>query len=187
MARKPETLSATIVAQSRLFRVEQLDLRFANGTEVVFERLAPGRGGGAVLVVPVTGDRELVLIREYAAGTGRYELGLPKGLVEVGEDPIAAANRELREETGFGAERLETLHHLTLAPGYMAHSTQIVLARGLYEAPLPGDEPEPIEVVPWPLAELTELLARPDFTEARSIAAIFLALERLRTETEETP
>ncbi|WP_018718716.1 ADP compounds hydrolase NudE [Arhodomonas aquaeolei] len=181
MARKPETLQAKTVARSRLFRVEQLDLRFNNGTEVAFERLATGMGG-AVLVVAVTGAEELVLIREYAAGTDRYELGLPKGRVEPGEDPLAAANRELREETGFGARRLEPLHELTLAPGYMAHSTEIILARDLYEAPLPGDEPEPIEVVPWPIAELDELLTQPDLTEARSIAAIFLALNRLRGE-----
>ncbi|WP_440996439.1 ADP compounds hydrolase NudE [Arhodomonas sp. SL1] len=184
MARKPETLQARTVARSRLFRVEQLDLRFTNGTEVAFERLATGMGG-AVLVVAITSDSELVLIREYAAGTDRYELGLPKGRVEPGEDPLAAANRELREETGFGARHVESLHELTLAPGYMAHRTQIILAQGLFEAPLPGDEPEPIEVVPWPISDMEGLLRQPDLTEARSIAAIFLALERLRTDNGE--
>lgn len=184
MARKPRILQASTVAQSRLFRVERLDLRFDNGQQVVFERLATG-SGGAVLVVAVTARYEVLLIREYAAGTDRYELGLPKGRVEPGEYPLTAANRELREETGFGARSLEHLHELTLAPGYMAHSTQIILAQDLFEGPLPGDEPEPIEVVPWPLGELDALLEQTDLTEARSIAAIFLALQRLGTGQQE--
>jgi ADP-ribose diphosphatase len=105
----------------------------------------------------------------------RYELGLPKGVVDVGEDPLAAAHRELREEIGMGARELHLIHSLSLAPGYIKHTSHLVLARDLYPDAAEGDEPEPIEVVPWPLAGLDALLAREDFTEARSIAALFLA------------
>ncbi|MGD8428893.1 MAG: ADP compounds hydrolase NudE [Ectothiorhodospiraceae bacterium] len=185
MKKKPETLHTRTVARSRLFHVEAVGLRFANGVEVEYERLRPGLGSGAVLVVPVRSDGHVVLIREYAAGTDRYELGLPKGRVEKGEDPVAAAGRELREETGFAAERLECLRQMTVAPGYLAHATHIVLARDLYPSPLPGDEPETIEVVPWPLTDIDGLLAQRDLTEARSIAALFLVREHLRTEQSE--
>jgi ADP-ribose diphosphatase len=64
---------------------------------------------------------------------------------------------------------------VALAPGYVAHETTIILAQTLTHAPLPGDEPESIELVPWPMDRLTELVARDELSEARSIAALYLA------------
>ena len=145
MADKPEILDTRTVAQSQLFRVEAVDLRFSNGAEVTFERMRGSGRVGAVIIVPVTGDGTLKLIREYGVGTERYELGLPKGRVEPGEDMLVAANREIMEEIGYAAERLTPLRALSLAPGYFGHRTQVVLAEGLYPDPAPGDEPEPPE------------------------------------------
>lgn len=179
MSDDPRVLHSRILAETRLFRLEGVGLRFANGTEVEFERIAP-QSAGAVLVVPLNDEGRVRLVREYATGTERYELGLPKGRLEAGEAALDAAHRELREEIGQGAERLTLLRTLTLAPGYLSHQTHVVLAEGLYPAPLPGDEPEPLELVCWPLAQLEQLLQRADLTEARSIAALYLAREHLR-------
>lgn len=182
MPTKPEIRHRQIVARSRLFRVEALDLCFANGAERQYERLTSS-ASGAVLVVPVNAAGEVLLIREYAAGTDDYVLALPKGRVEPGEDPLAAADRELREEVGYGARQLSALRHVSIAPGYMQHQTLLVLAQELFPDRLEGDEPEPIEVVPWPLAELERLAFREDFHEARSLAALYLARERLADNT----
>lgn len=179
MPQKPEILDSRIVAQSRIFRVEQLDLKFSNGVRREYERLV-GTAYGAVLIVPVLDERTILLIREYAAGTDRYELGFPKGRVERGEDMMEAAQRELMEEVGYGARRLDRIDSLSLAPGYLSHVTHIILARDLYPERREGDEPEQIEVVPWHLSELRSLLAREDFSEGRSIAALFLAREILQ-------
>lgn len=91
-----------------------------------------------------------------------------------------AANREIMEEIGYGARQLEHLTSLTLAPGYLGHTTQIVLAQDLYPERRQGDEPEELEVVPWRLSELSRLTACEECTEARSIAALFLVRERLQ-------
>lgn len=167
-----------MLAETRLFRVEGLHLRFSNGVERHYERLKPGMHG-AVLVVPVVDAETFLLIREYAAGVERYELGFPKGLREPGETHLEAANRELMEEAGFGARELTELKQVTLAPGYLGHRMTLVLARELYPEKREGDEPEPIEVVPWKFADIDLLLGRPDFTEARSIAALLLARDWL--------
>jgi len=175
---KPEILAQRIVARSRLFQIEELELRFSNGEQRTFERLA-SRGPGAVLVVPMLDDQTVLLIREYAAGLERYELGFPKGLIDPGETAEQAANRELMEEVGYGARQLVPLTTVSLAPGYLGHQTQILLARDLYPERREGDEPEPLEVVRWPLNRLTELLQRDDFSEVRSIAALFLVSQHL--------
>src|SRR5690606_5579898 len=118
-----------------------------------------------------------LLVREYAAGVHRYELGLVKGRIDAGEIPVQAADRELKEEAGYGARSLTLLRQLTLAPTYMSHATHLVLARDLYPERLVGDEPEPLELVPWKIDSLHELILRDDFSEGRSIAALFIARE----------
>ncbi len=171
---KPEILSVDTIAQSRLFTIESLALKFSNGVERIYERMKPS-GRHAVLIVPVTEQGDLLLIREYAAGTDRYELGFPKGLIDPGESPDAAANRELKEEVGFGASTLIPLKEVVLAPTYFSSRMTLFIARGLYPERLEGDEPEPLEVVRWPLQQADELLTHLDFSEARSIAALMLA------------
>lgn len=181
MRQKPEILSAETIAKTRIFRVEQVELRFTNGVHASYERLR-SNPRGAVLVIPMLDDDTVLLIREYAAGVHRYELGLPKGRIEEDEPPEQAANRELMEEVGYGARRLRTIASLTVAPSYLSHVSHLVLAQDLYERRLPGDEPEEIEVVPWRLSEIDRLLTRDDCTEARSIAALFMVRELLARE-----
>jgi len=180
----PDILAIRPLADTRLFHVESVDLRFANGTEVTFERIR-GSASGAVIVAALTDDRRFVLIREYACGTERYELGLPKGRIDAGETPTEAASRELMEEAGFGARRLTRLNELTMAPTYSGQRTHLVLAESLYPARLPGDEPEPLEVDYLPMAELDELAASGECSEARSLAAMYLVRGHLQARERE--
>jgi ADP-ribose diphosphatase len=177
MSEKPIILKKTTIATSRLFRIESIDIEFSNGQQRNYERLARGNPGGAVLVVPLLDDDTVLLIREYSAGVHRYELGLPKGKTDAGESFFDAANRELKEEVGYGARHLHHLSSFSIAPSYLEHTTEIILAKDLYAEKLPGDEPEELEVIPWKLSDINDLLATGECTEARSIAALFMAFE----------
>ena len=161
------------------YRLERLDLEFSNGERRRYERLH-ARGHGAVAVVQLLDAETVLLVREYAAGVHRYELGLVKGRMDAGETPAQAANRELMEEAGYGAHDLQVLRSLSLAPTYMSHQTHVVLARDLYPQRLAGDEPEPLELVPWKLADLGQLILQEDFSEGRTIAALFIVREWLQ-------
>lgn len=178
MPTPPAILARRPARDSRFLRIEEVDLAFSNGAHRTFERLTAA-GTGAVFIVPMRDADTVLLVREYGAGLDRYELGLPKGKIDAGEDALAAANRELQEEAGYAARRLTPLMRLSLLPSYMSHQAQVVLAQDLYPARLPGDEPEPLEVVPWKLSELHRLLGREDVSEGRSLAALFIAREYL--------
>ncbi|WP_425511152.1 ADP compounds hydrolase NudE [sulfur-oxidizing endosymbiont of Gigantopelta aegis] len=172
MSQKPEITACKVVAQSRLFRIEQVDLTFSNGEAVVYERLK-GSSRGGVLVVAVQGD-SFLMVREYGVGVEGYELMFPKGRIENDEPILEAANRELQEEVGYAAKELTLIKSMTLAPGYMGHQTHVVLAEDLYPATLEGDEPEPLEVVSWKIDNIDDLSIREDVSEARTIAAAYM-------------
>lgn len=174
MSKLPQIHASRVLNPDGRFPIEQVDLEFSNGVKRTYERMV-GRGRGAVAIVPMQDEDTVLLVREYVCGLHAYELGLPKGRVERGEDILDAANREMKEEVGVGARQLTLIKRLSLAPTYMSHRTDIVLAEDLYAERLPGDEPEELEVVPWRLDRLHELVTREDVTEGRSIAALFIA------------
>lgn len=172
----PQIHARHTIAKSRFFTIEQVDLEFSNGAKREFERMA-GKGGGAVMIIPLTDDDHVLLIKEYAAGTHSYQLGFPKGLIDPGETPVEAANRELQEEVGVKASEFSHLKQLAMAPTFFNAYMHVITAKSLTESHLEGDEPEPLEVIKWPLSDIDGLLARTDFCEARSVASL-LMLER---------
>jgi len=181
MAKLPQIHARTSQDPGKFIKAEKLELEFSNGARRSYERLCT-RGLGAVIVVAMLDDDTVLMVKEYAAGLHHYELGLVKGRLEIGESILEGAQRELKEEAGYGAKNLEELTVLSLAPGYMTHITHVVLARDLYPDKLVGDEPEELEIVPWPISDLHTLVQRPDCTEGRSIAALFIAREFMQRE-----
>jgi ADP-ribose diphosphatase len=179
---KPKIKDVKTIADTGIFHIESLEVDFNNGQVRTYQRLNP-KGSGAVLVIPVFKDNKVALIYEFSGGTAKYELALPKGKIDTGESVLDAANRELQEEIGFGANNLTQLKTMTLAPGYQANKTFVVLAQDLYESRLIGDEPEELTVVYKDLTKLDEWVDDINLTEARSIAALYLAKKVLNLTT----
>lgn len=162
------------LAQTRIFAVESVDLEFSNGTERTYERLVSG-GHGAVMIVPFKNEDTVYLIREYAVGAEDYTITLPGGAVDLGEAPEEAANRELKEEIGYGAHSIEAMKALSLNPRYAKSTLQTLVAYDLYSEKLEGDEPEELEIIEWNINNLDELMLHPQMVEGRAIAALYLA------------
>ncbi|MEE9446629.1 MAG: ADP compounds hydrolase NudE [Arenicellales bacterium] len=178
MPEKPKILGLKTVAQTKIFRIEAVDLEFSNGARCEFERINSGNLG-AVMVLAILDDT-LVMVREYAVGSEQYELGLVKGLIDEGESPEVAANRECMEEIGFGVEAIQMVRKTNLIPHYNCAVSYLMLAEGLYPKTAKGDEPEALEKVLWPLARLDELLTHPEITDVRTLYAIYWLKEHLK-------
>ncbi|WP_314721688.1 ADP compounds hydrolase NudE [Haemophilus pittmaniae] len=174
----PSILAIRTVAKSHLFEIQAVDLRFSNGIERTYERFRPFNRD-SVMAIAIDGA-DLLLVREYAMGTEQYELGFVKGAMDVGETPAQSANRELQEEIGFGAHKWTHLRTLKINPQIMGHNMHVLLGEDLYSNQLEGDEPEPLDIVRYPLAHLEELLLDGTFNEARNLAALYTLRDFLK-------
>ncbi|WP_319942758.1 NUDIX hydrolase [Nocardia aurantia] len=137
---------------------------------------------GAVAVVAVDDDGNLVLIDQYRHPIGRRLLELPAGLLdEPGESPLAAAERELAEETGLAAASWSTLVEMALSPGFTDEALRIYLATGLSETdrPTPEMEEADLRVLRMPLDEAVRAALSGEIVNATAIAGI-LALAAVR-------
>ena len=135
----------------------------------------------AAIVFPLTADGEVVLVRQYRPPLEMMELGLPAGLVEEGEHHEEAARRELAEETGYTGGGWEHLGSLASSPSLKDNWAYLFLARGVEETNAPDpDEHELVEVVRVPLKELSNLVHSGKIVSSSGVAAVMLALERLR-------
>ncbi|MBE2893622.1 ADP compounds hydrolase NudE [Spirabiliibacterium falconis] len=175
---KPTILAIRELAKTRLFCVQAVELRFANGAQATYERLRPSVRG-AVTVLAMDGD-DLLLVNEYSVGSERYELGFVKGRIDEGETPEQSAVRELQEEIGLKPAKVRFLRTLSTNPGYMHSPMHLFLAWDLSPSKLDGDEPQPLELVRYPLAKIDELIANPDFNEARNLTALYMLRDYLR-------
>ena len=128
-------------------------------------------------VIPLMGDR-VVMVRQFRHGVKEICLEIPGGLVEEG-DPLAAARRELKEETGYGAQEMELLGALFPQPALFNNRFFVYLARGLERiGELELDEGEDIEVLFIPLGEVREMIRRGEVTHALVLAAFQLLFSR---------
>ncbi len=133
-----------------------------------------------VLMIPLTGDGQVIFIREPAPAFGRETpLLLPGGTVEHGEELAVTANRELQEEIGYRAGSMEFLLAIRPWSKYLGVTSHVFVAQGLQPSKLDGDEGYEIGLEPHPLSALDDLIQTGALCDARVIAALLVARQRL--------
>ena len=165
-----EILHTKIVYRGPVFDVRQDHLRMPNGrisqVDVVDHR-------DAVTIIPVDQEGMVWFIRQYRHPVSRILLELPAGVAEAGESPEASAQREIREETGMAAGKLEKVGEFFLAPGYSTEYMHIYLATELHPDPLPGDENEFISIEKVSTKEALILAQTGELQDSKSLVALF--------------
>jgi ADP-ribose diphosphatase len=172
-----EIIDSKSIYHGRVFDVRQDQIRLQNGKTM---RLDIVDHPGAVVMVPIDSDGRIWLIRQYRHAARREILELPAGVIEAGENFEEGARRELREEIGMTANTIQKIGEFFIAPGYSTEFLHIYLATDLHPDPLPGDEDEFIQVVPTPAKQALELAQSEQIPDAKTLAAILLALPYLK-------
>ena len=156
----------------RIFTVSLEEHRLPDGRQADFE-LVRHPGGAAVL--PILADGRVVLLRQFRPAAGGIVWEIPAGRLEPGEVPVDCVARELAEEAGYRAARLEPLGELLPAVGFCTERVHLFLARDLSAVPQALEPDEYLEVVPLPAAEALALVDRGEIPDAKTQLALLLA------------
>lgn len=166
-----ETLiSGELVYDGRLLKVRRDTVRLPNGAEATREYF---RHPGAVVIIPLLDDGQVVLERQYRYPNDRVFIELPAGKLEVGEDPRLCAQRELREETGYTARDWQFVCTIHNAIAYCDEHLEIFLARGLIAGERQLDEEEFLDVVTAPVDQLMRWVREGKITDVKTMIGAF--------------
>ncbi len=171
-----EVLETHDLFRGRVFALRQDRVRLPDGQTTDLDII---EHGGAAVIVPVDGQGRIWFVRQYRHAAGEALLELPAGTLEPGEAPEACAAREVREETGMAAARIEPIGGCFLAPGYSSEFLHYFLATGLTPDPAPHDADEFLETVPLSAAEAYRLAAAGRLRDGKTLAGLLLAQARI--------
>ena len=167
-----ELIKSDIILQGRAFRIRRDYLKTPAGRETKLEIV---EHGGSVVMIPVDDENNLLFVRQYRHAAGKDILELPAGTRDEDEPYETCAAREIREETGMEAGKLDKLGEFYLAPGYSTEFMAVFLATGLKENPLQADDDEFLEVEKIPIQKAMEMAEHGEVPDAKSLAALLLA------------
>lgn len=167
-----ELIRSEPLLQGRAFKVRRDFLKTPDGRETRLEII---EHGGSVVIIPLDQDGNMLFVRQYRHATGGDLLELPAGTRDGDEPFEACARREVREETGMEAGKLQEVGEFYLAPGYSTELMAVYLATGLRVNPLQADEDEFLKVEKVPLKKAIEMAENGGVPDAKSLAALLLA------------
>jgi ADP-ribose pyrophosphatase len=130
---------------------------------------------GSVVLVPITDDGKILLIRQYRQAAEKFLLEASAGTREAGESPDVTAHRELQEEVGYKAGKLIPIGGSWVAPGYSSEYSYMYIATQLEPSPMPSDDGEDIVVEEVDFDDLDRLITEGELEDQMSIAALLLA------------
>lgn len=158
--------------KAHLFDVKEITVKLPDGKDKVFELV---NIQNAITLLPIDDAGNVYFVEQFRIAARSELLELPAGKIEKGEPALAAAERELREETGMAAREIKPLGEFYMSPGYATEYMYCFLATGLYPAPLTPDADEFINVRKIPLKEVFEMIRAGKIIDSKSLAVFTLA------------
>jgi len=176
MTDEPGRVSSVRKYTGRIISLDVDVVRFPDGSTGSLEMI---RHPGASAVVPVldanASDPTVLLIRQYRYAADGYLYEVPAGRLDPGETPLACAHRELKEETGYTAQRVEPLFTMFTTPGFTDERIHLFLATGLTPGESAREADEFMELVPVPLSRALGMLEQGEIQDAKTALALLYA------------
>ncbi len=169
MTEIPQTTASHTVFEGRAFRVRLDELRYRDGKTY---RCDVVEHPGSIGVIALTDRAEIVLVRQYRHPVRRVLWEIPAGTAERGEDARESALRELAEETGYRAARVEALWTVYVTPGFCDEAMHFYLARELAAGEQSLDEDERIDVGLFSLSDAERMLANGEIADVKTLLAL---------------
>jgi ADP-ribose pyrophosphatase len=171
----PKILSSQKVFDGRVFNVT---VDTVSEGELTYQREVVHHHGSAV-IVPIFDDGTVALVTQYRHPAVRYLLEIPAGTLAKGERPETGAARELKEELGVVAGRLEKLSEFFVSPGFCEEKMWVYLATELSQGEQALEDDEILQVVRLPLADALEMITSGEIQDAKTIIGLMLAAPRV--------
>ena len=174
---KPMDMKETLISREDIFRGRVVSLhvdkvRLPNGHESVRECV---EHNGGVAILALDDDNNVLTVTQYRYVFGREMLEIPAGKLEPGEDPVSAALRELREETGASPDEFLPLGTILPSPGCYGETLHLFLARGLHFGAARPDEDEFLRADRIPFDEMVRRVLRGEIADGKTVAAVLKA------------
>ena len=162
-------LNREMAYEGKLFQVKRVTLQNSEGKEVVRDVI---EHPGAACIVPMLDNDTVLLVEQWRIGAKRALWEIPAGTLDPGEDPLACAARELEEETGYKAGKLEHLFTMFPSPGILDEKMHIFIATGLTKGEQHLDDDEEINTKPFSFKDLRLQLKANNIKDGKTIAAL---------------
>ena len=167
-------LGSEVVFDGKILKVKVDTLAYDRDRTVTREIV---EAGSTVVILPIDSERNVLLVRQFRYPTGAYILEAPAGRVEIGETPIAAAQRELREEIGYASRDIREMGSFWISPGYCTEYMHAYLAKELVPDKLQPDDDEDIVVERFSLDDALNMVKSGDIQDVKTIAAMSMSGE----------
>jgi ADP-ribose pyrophosphatase len=163
------------IHKGRVFRLMKERAVLPSGRVATYEVI---RHPGSAAMLPVNAGGEILLLRQHRHAAGGEIWEIPAGTLNPGESPEDCARRELVEETGFSARKMELMSSITPVPGYSDEVIHLFFATGLTKAQQNLDPDEVIQVFPIPADKVFQMASEGEIRDAKTLCALFLASRR---------
>lgn len=173
-----KTISSEMIYDGKVIKVKVDEVQLPNGKTAKREIVTHQ---GAVAVLPLTNDGKMIAVRQFRKPLEKTIVEIPAGKLEKGENPLDCAIRELEEETGYKAHKLEHFSSFYTSPGFADEILHLYVATDLYEGVLQPDEDEFVETLHLTLEEAKELMAQGEICDAKTVLAIIAWENRVLT------
>ena len=169
MELKEKLIKTDTIYNGKIFDVQQRTIELPDGRQTVYDIV---KNPNACAVVALDDDDNVVMVRQFRQSAGKVLLEIPAGKIDEGEDPDTCASRELAEETGYSADKIDRLFGIRVSPGFSTEIIYIYEAYGLTLGATNFDEDEFIEMEKVPLKTLHEMILKGEIEDAKTISGI---------------